>query len=366
MADVLGAGDGSSRFREGAPALDKGRLYDVVVVGGGAAGLSGALALARARRSVLVIDSGEPRNAPAQHIHNYLSRDGTPPSELLTIGRAEVVSYGGSIVAGHVAALERLDTQDEQGGFRVMLSDGAFVRSRRLLVTTGLVDLLPDLPGLAERWGRDVLHCPYCHGWEVRDQAIGILGTGPMATHGALLFRQWSDDIVLFQHTAPPLSEEQVEQLVARGITIIDGEVAGLEVQEDRLAGVRLRSGALIPRQAVVVAPRFEARADMLRTLGLETTDQVFAGAIVSKYIAADPMGATAVPGVWVAGNVADPFAQVIAAAAAGLRAGAAINADLIEEDTARAVAAFRAERRAGHARQPAMSDDASQDDVRL
>jgi thioredoxin reductase len=349
MVDLRGAGDGSNHVGEGVPAFDKGKWYDVVVVGGGAAGLSGALALARARRSVLVIDSGEPRNAPAEHIHNFLSRDGASPSELLTLGRAEVISYGGSIRDDRVAALERLDAEDDRGGFRVVLSDGAFVRSRRLLVTTGLVDVLPELPGLAERWGRDVLHCPYCHGWEVRDQAIGILGTGPMATHGALLFRQWSDDVMLFQHTAPPLSEEQVEQLVARGISIIEGEVAGLEVQDDRLAGVRLRSGALIPRQAVVVAPRFEARAHMLRTLGLETTDQEFAGAIVSRYIAADPMGATAVPGVWVAGNLADPFAQVIAAAAAGLKAGAAINADLIAEETARAVAAVRAQREADH-----------------
>jgi thioredoxin reductase len=192
-----------------------------------------------------------------------------------------------------------------------------------------------------------VLHCPYCHGWEIRDQAIGILATGPMAAHGALLFRQWSADVVVFHHTAPPLSPEQIEQLAARDIPVIDGEVAALEIHDDRLAGVWLRSGAFIPRQAVVVAPRFAARAVVLQTLGLETTDQEIAGHVIGTYIAADAMGATTVPGVWVAGNVADLGAQVITAAAAGLKAGAAINADLIAEETARAVADLRAQRAA-------------------
>ena len=165
------------------------RSYDVVVVGGGAAGLSGALALARARRSVLVIDAGAPRNAPAGHVHNYLGREGTPPAELLAIGRAEVAGYGGEIVDRHRHVRRQAPGTAR---FRVTLADGATVRARRLLVTTGLVDELPDVPGLAERWGRDVLHCPYCHGWEVRDQAIGVLATGPLAVHQALLWRQWS------------------------------------------------------------------------------------------------------------------------------------------------------------------------------
>jgi thioredoxin reductase len=340
MSNRVITGDGMSGQM---PAAVRGERYDVVVVGGGAAGLSGALALARARRSVLVVDGGQPRNAPAAQVHNYLTRDGTPPSELLAAGRAEVARYGGEIIAGRVATVERLDRQDDGGGFQVALSDDISVYARRLLVATGLVDELPDVPGVAERWGRDVLHCPYCHGWEVRDQAIGILGTGPMAVHGALLFRQWSADVILFQHTAPALSEEQAEQLAARGIAIIGGEVVALEVHDDRLAGVRLRSGESIPRQAVVVAPRLAASAEVLRTLGLGTTDQEIAGHSLGTYIATDATGATTVPGVWVAGNVADPFSQVITAAAAGLKAGAAINADLIAEETARAVVAFRA-----------------------
>ncbi len=316
--------------------------YDVVVIGGGSAGLSGALALARARRSVLVIDAGEPRNAPADAVHNYLGREGTPPAELIAAGRAEVAGYGGEFLTGSVTRVEPLGGQQEDPGFRVHLVDGQAVRARRLLVTTGLVDELPDVPGLAQRWGRDVLHCPYCHGWEVRDQAIGVLATGPMSLHQALLFRQLSADVSLFLHTAPDPSDEEWEQLAARGIAVVEGEVCGLEVTEDRLTGVELRSGQVIPRAAVVVAPRFTARSAVLESLGLEPTELQMMGHSIGSYVPADPTGATVVPGVWVAGNVTDLKAQVISSAAAGLNSAAAINADLIAEDTRHAVAAYR------------------------
>ncbi|MFC9648308.1 NAD(P)/FAD-dependent oxidoreductase [Streptomyces sp. NPDC056937] len=314
------------------------RRHDVVVVGGGAAGLSGALALARARRSVLVIDGGRPRNAPASHVHNFLTRDGTPPSELLAAGRAEVTGYGGEIITADAVAAERLET----GGFRVALADGTTVLARRLLVTTGLVDELPPVPGLAERWGREVLHCPYCHGWEVRDQPLGVLATGPFAAHQALMWRQWSDEVTLFLHTGPEPDEEEYEQLAARGIAVVDGEVTGLEVTDDRLTGVTLAGGRTIPLRALVVAPRFTARADLLTGLGLTPVEQERAGEVIGSYIAADPVGATAVPGVWVAGNAKDLMEQVVGAAASGVRAALAINGDLTAEDTRRAVAARR------------------------
>ncbi len=302
--------------------------YDVVVVGGGAAGLSGALALGRARRSVLVIDAGDPRNAVAGHVHNYLGREGTPPGELLAIARDEVAQYGVGVRTGTVRSVEASPT-----GFTVGLQDGQQVGARRLLVTTGLVDELPAVEGLAQAWGDTVLHCPYCHGWEVRDQALGVLGSSPFAVHAALLFRQWSADITLFVHTAPTPTDDEREQLAARGVTVIAGEVAAWGS-----GGVRMCSGELVPRDALVVAPRFVARADVLACLGLETTPMEMGGHVMGTYVAADPTGLTAAPGVWVAGNVADPVAQVIGAAAAGLRAGAAINADLIAEDTRLAV----------------------------
>ncbi|MEG9550950.1 MULTISPECIES: NAD(P)/FAD-dependent oxidoreductase [Streptomyces griseus group] len=323
----------------------KQQRYDVVIVGGGAAGLSGALTLARARRSVLVIDAGEPRNAPASHVHNYLGRESTPPGELLAIGRGEAAGYGAEIVEGRVASAERLSGDgdgDGERGFRVVTEDGRSVEARRLLVTTGLVDELPPVPGLAERWGREVLHCPYCHGHEVADRPIGVLATGPLAVHQALMWRQWSEDVTLFLHTGPEPSEEEYEQLAARGVAVVDGEVAGLEVADDRFTGVRLASGRVVAREALVVQARFTARSAVLESLGLKAVAQEMGGTVIGSYVPADPTGATEVPGVWAAGNVTRLTEQVIGAAAAGLMAGGAINGDLIAEDTRDAVAARR------------------------
>jgi thioredoxin reductase len=303
--------------------------YDVVVIGGGAAGLSGGVTLGRARRSVLVVDAGEPRNAPAAGVHNYLGLDGISPHALVAAGRAEVQRYGGVVVDGRVESASA--TGD---GFRVTLADERVVSARRLLVTTGLVDELPAIDGLATRWGRDVLHCPYCHGWEVRDQPIGVIASGPQAVHQALLFSQWTKDLVLFLHTQPAPGAEDLERLAARGVTIVEGEVESVLVTDDRLGGLRLADGTVVPRTAIVVGPRFVARADVLVSLGLEVTTTEL-GTFVA---AADPTGQTAIPGVWVAGNVADPRAQVIGAAAAGVMAGAMINADLIREETDHAV----------------------------
>lgn len=308
--------------------------YDVVVVGGGAAGLNGALMLARARRSVVVIDAGAPRNAPAAGVHGLLGRDGIGPAELLERGRAEVRGYGGQVVSGEVAALAR-----DGDGFAVALADGRTVRARRLLVTTGLVDELPDVPGLRARWGRDVLHCPYCHGWEVRDHAIGVLAGGPMSVHQALLFRQWSDDVTFFSHTMPLPTDEQAEQLAARGISVVDGEVASVEIVEDRLVGVWLSDGTMVNREALAVSPRMVARAGFLKKLGLRPVEHPSG---MGEHIPCDAAGLTEVPWVWVAGNVTDLVAQVGAAAAAGAAAAGQINADLVAEETRRAVAAYR------------------------
>lgn len=309
--------------------------YDVIVVGGGAAGLSGALTLARARRSVLVVDDGTPRNAPSDGVHNYLGREGTPPAELMATGRAEVTGYGGTVVEGRVADARAVDD-----GFAVQLVGGRSVTARRLLLATGLADELPDVEGLARRWGRDVLHCPYCHGHEVRDRAIGVLATGPLAVHQAQLFRQWSADVTLFLHTAPDPSAQEWTELGARGISVVDGEVVAVEVADDRLAGVRLASGQVVPIDALVVAPRFAARTAVPAALGLATEDLRLGDHVLGSAVPAGPGGATAVPGVWVAGNVGDLRAGVINAAAQGFTAATEINADLVAEDVRRATAA--------------------------
>lgn len=308
--------------------------YDAVVVGGGAAGLNGALMLARARRSVAVVDSGAPRNAPASGVHGLLAREGMPSAELLERGRAEVRGYGGHVTTGDVVAVVR-----DGGGFRVELADGRGVRARRILVTTGLVDELPDVAGVREQWGAGVVHCPYCHGWEVRDRAIGVLASGPMAVHQALLFRQWSGDVALFTHTMPSPGEEDAEKLAARGIRVVEGEVASLETADGRITGLRLADGTVVGREAVVVGTRMVARASFLETLGLRTREHPMG---VGEYVPTDGSGRTDVSGVWAAGNVTDLAAQVGASAASGAAAGAQINADLVDEDTRRAVAAHR------------------------
>jgi thioredoxin reductase len=308
--------------------------YEVVVVGGGAAGLAGALALARSRRSVLVVDAGEPRNAPAPHVHNFLTRDGTPPAQIYAAGRDEVTRYGGHIETGRVTALNR-----DRERFTVQIGDRA-VTARRLLIATGLRDELPAVPGLEERWGIDVVHCPYCHGWEVRDQQIGILATGPGAVHQALLFRQLSAHVTVLAHTAPKLTDEQREQFAALGIAVIEGTVVQVEAGGEGLTGVMLADGTRVPLEALVVAPRMTANAELLAPLGLYPVEVTMGEQVIGTQIKADPSGATSAPGVWVAGNLASIQAQVITSAAAGLTAGAAINADLAAEDAKRAVAA--------------------------
>ncbi len=324
--------------------------YDVVVVGGGAAGVSGAKILARSRRSVLVVDGGAPRNAPAEGVHNYLYAEGAAPARLVEIGRAEAAGYDVDIVEGRAtAAAVRAETGPGGSRFtvQVALADGgtASVAARRMLLATGLVDVLPPIAGLAARWGKDVLHCPFCHGWEVRDQAIGVIGTSAMALHQVLLFGQLTDDLIYFQHTAPDPSDAQLEQLAALGIRHLVGQVAAVHTDADghALTGVEMVDGRVIARQAVAIATVLDARDDLVADLGLELSVLELGGVAAGRYLPADPSGATATPGVWTAGNVSAPMAQVIASASAGAAAGAAIHLDLIGEDTALAVAALRA-----------------------
>ena len=311
--------------------------HDVAVIGGGPAGLSAAIALARACRSVIVIDAGHPRNEPAEAVHGFLSREGVSPGELLALGREELGRYGGRVVPGNAVAARRSNT-----GFEVTLDTDVLISARRLMVTSGLTDELPDVPGVRERWGNDVVHCPYCHGWEIRGRAIGVLASGPMAIHQAQLFRQWTDDLVLFTHTTDAPSPDQAEQLAARGIQVVPGVVARLEVADGLLRGVRLGDGRLVEREAIVVAPRMVAASPVLDSLGLKPAAHPLGSAIAETY-EAGPTGETAVKGVWLAGNVHDIQTQVISSAAQGLAAAAALNSDLIAEETQAAVMRARA-----------------------
>ncbi|MGM9385459.1 NAD(P)/FAD-dependent oxidoreductase [Streptomyces antibioticus] len=298
--------------------------YEVIVIGGGAAGLSAALVLGRARRRTLVVDAGEPRNAPAAHMHGYLTRDGMAPADFLAAGREEIARYGVELVRDRAVDVVR------DSDFAVVLAGGRTVRARQLVVATGLKDELPPLPGLAERFGRDVLHCPYCHGWEVRDRAFGVLATTPLSVHQALMVSQWSKDVTLFLHTVAEadLSDDDLRRLAAAGVRVVPGEVSGLTVADDRLTAVRLQDGTEYDREVLFVAPRAVPRTDLPARLGAEMTETPF-----GAYPVVDAQGRTTVPGLWAAGNVSGFAEQVVNAASRGYRAGAAINGELLMAD---------------------------------
>ena len=300
---------------------------DVVVVGAGAAGTAGSIALARSLRSVVVVDAGEPRNAVSDHAHNVLGREGIRPLDLLAAGRAEAEDYGVRFLDDRAVVARRAGDRIE-----LVLLGGATVRARRLLLASGLVDELPDVPGLREFWGSSVLHCPYCHGWEVRGQRIGVLGRGPNSLHQVLLFRQLSPHVTLFRHTMDEIPADDRAQLDALGVEVREGRVRGVSGTDGNLV-VDL-DGSPVGVQALVVAPRFRVRGDLFAQLGGELTPHP-----LGEFVATGPGGATDVPGVWAAGNVADLAAMVSVASGAGVLAGASINADLVAEDARRAAA---------------------------
>jgi thioredoxin reductase len=273
-------------------------------------------------------------------VHGLLGLDGVSPAELLETGRSEVRRYGGLVVAGDVisAALAAPSASGDLR-FTVTLADGATLRARRLLVATGLRDVLPEVPGLAEHWGRGVVHCPYCHGWEVRDEPIGVLAVGPASVHQALLFRQLTDDIIYFSG-GTELDVDARARFAARGIQVVDTPVSSVESTPDgEIAGVRLSDGRLVARRVLAVATRMQARTEGLDGLRLPVQD--LPGGM-GRSFASGMAGQTEVPGVWVAGNATDPFAQVGASAAAGALAGAHMNAHMVTADTDSDLAAAR------------------------
>ncbi|KAA0016323.1 NAD(P)/FAD-dependent oxidoreductase [Antrihabitans cavernicola] len=300
--------------------------YDVVIVGGGAAGLSAALLLARSLRRVVVIDSGQPRNAPSSHVHGYLGRDGVLPDDLLAAGRSEIVGYGGEIVADRVVQIEQAST-----GFVLTTAGGPALSSRAVLVASGLRDVLPDIAGLAERWGNDVHHCPYCHGYEVRDTALGVIGGNnrPFSLHQASLLRQWSSDVVFFPNLIE-LTDDERDRLIAREVEIIDGAVAQVIVEDDRLQGVELADGRRVSRDTVFVGPTFVPHDELLTAAGCLTADD---SAPNSGWVTTDRTGQTSIPGLFAAGNVVTESAQAIGAAGAGAATGIAINHYLLARD---------------------------------
>jgi len=302
--------------------------WDAIIVGGGAAGLSAALTLGRARRRVLVIDAGEPRNRFAAHMHAVLGHEGLDPADLLRRGRAEVSRYDVTVRAGEVQSVT-----EAAEGLSLVLADGETLTARSLVVASGMSDDLPDLPGLADQWGVGVLHCPYCHGWEVRDHRLAVLATSPLSVHQAELVRQWSDHLVFFTAGCGDLDPEVRERLRARGVELIDTPVAGLLTTEGRLSGVRLVDGREIELDAIFTHPAPRPHDTFLADLGLERAENP-----MGSFLAVDPTGKTSHARIWAVGNVVNPGANVPMSIGAGSMAGGVVNMALVSEEFDRAV----------------------------
>lgn len=307
--------------------------WDAIVIGAGAAGLSAAQTLGRSLRKTLVLDAGDPRNRFTAHVHNVLGLDGKTPEELGELGRAEAARYGVEFRSGLVQTVS-----ETPGGLRVTLAGDAseVLDTRTLIVATGVTDVLPEIPGLAKRWGQSVLHCPYCHGWEVQDQRFGVVMTSPMSMHQALLVRQWTDRVVAFTAGAGELGGDALRQLQARGITVVGSPVLAVDGDDTAPLAVHTADGGITEVDVIFTGGVLRPREHAVAHLELARTDTP-----VGSVIAADAMGATSDPRVWLAGNIANPMATVTVAMAAGSTAGAAVNASLVMAETAAAVGAL-------------------------
>lgn len=294
---------------------------DVAIIGGGPAGLSAALSLVRARRRVVVVDAGQPRNATAAHMYGVLGHDGLSPVRLLELGRSEITGYGGRIIAG-IASEVRV----RAAAFDVDTPHGT-IGARRLLIAAGLIDELPNIPGMQQQWGNGVVVCPYCDGWEHRDDVIGVVATSPQGVDQAQTLRQWSDRVVYFPNVIGDPSPDAADSLARRGIRLEPGIVTGLRIEDERVVGVDI-DGRVVPVGVVFTGPIPRPRDGLLRSLGAATTDGPF-----GRWVDIDADGRTSVPGVWAVGNVVDVRANVSVSLGLGSLIAGAINADLVAED---------------------------------
>lgn len=299
--------------------------WDCTVVGGGAAGLSAALVLGRARRRTLVIDAGRPSNAVAHGIGGLLGHDGRPPAELYAMGRAELAGYPTvEVRTGEVTGGRAVD-----GGFALELGDGTTEVTKRVLLASGMDYRRPDVPGAEERWGRSVFHCPFCHGWEVRDRALGVLDPGPMGAQRALMLTMWSDDVTLYTDGPADLAAEDAHRLHAAGIPVEERAVAGLAGPGDGLEAVELADGTTRPCGGLLLPVTLHQRSPLATELGAEALPP---GPIAADAVQVDAMFATSVPGVFAAGDLGASMPSVANAVAAGSNAAAAVVHSLVAE----------------------------------
>ena len=297
-------------------------MVDVIIVGAGPAGLSAALILGRCRRSVIVFDTGQPRNAYSQALHGYLTRDGIPPRELLRIARAELAQY--DTVSIRDAEVVSAECQGN-ARFGVTLADGQRITSRKLLLATGVVDNLPGIQGFRECYGRSVFHCPYCDGWEVRDQPLAIYGNGERGLGLSLELTGWSRDLVLCTNGPSQIDANGRTRLAANGIAVREERIARLDAPDGKLAAIVFEDGSQLPRRAMFFTTGQYQRSGLLNQLGCEFNDK---GTVpTGKY------ETTHLRGLYVAGDASRAVQWVVVAAAEGAEAAFAINTDLLKED---------------------------------
>ena len=291
--------------------------HDVIILGGSYAGLSAGLQLARARRSVLVIDTGMRRNRFAATSHGFLTQDGSAPAEIAAEARSQLMEYR-SVEWLQTAAISAERVQD---GFKVALQQGPDVTGKRLVLATGVTDVLPDLDGLAERWGRSVFHCPYCHGYELDQGRIGVLATSPLSMHQALMLPDWGPTTFFLNGAFEP-DADQLQQLAWRNVTLEHGLI-------DRIEGERvdvvMKDGRVLPMDGIFTTTRTVVSAPFAEQLGCTLDDGP-----LGRYIRTDAMKATTVPGVFACGDAARPTGSVALAVGDGAMAGAATHRSLM------------------------------------
>ena len=287
-------------------------MYDVIVVGGSFAGMSAAMQLARARQKVLVIDAGMPRNRFADEAHGFLGQDGRAPAAIIRDARSQLLRYPSvEILSG-----EAIGADAYGDGFAVAVADGSKHRAKRLVLATGVSDELPPVPGMSERWGETVLHCPYCHGYEMRDLPLGVIAAHPMSAHQAILIPDWGPTTYFTQGEFEPEPGE-LEAFAARGIAIERTPVVELMGDAPALDGLRLADGRFVEVAAVFTAPRTRPATPLATMLGCEHEDGP-----TGPYVKVDEWGAASVAGVWAAGDAATPMHNATLASAAGVLAG--------------------------------------------
>lgn len=297
--------------------------WDCIVVGGGAAGLSAALVLGRARRRTLVVDAGHQSNLAAHGIGGLLGYDGRPPEQLYEAGRAELAAYPSvQIRDGEV----RTGTSDGDG-FVLELADGSRERTRRVLLATGMEYLLPTITGLEELWGRSAFHCPFCHGWEMRDQPLAVLAQGDRAVHLALMLRGWTDDVVVLTNGPAGID---AELLTTTGVTVDERPIAEFVSDAGELTAIQFSDGSRLPRRGVLVATSLRQRSPLAAHLGVALAPP---GPVAVDAVVIDGFQRTSVPGVFTAGDVSAQMPQVAAAIATGSLAAAAVVQSLLADD---------------------------------